>query len=186
MLIDIVQDAERLLAIVENLLLLTRSGPGVSDDDREPTQLAHLLRRICRSFSVRHCRQVTLRASARGDVVDADRGQLELLMENLLGNADKFSLPDRPIEVILDVSGNEALVRVLDRGIGIGEARPEELFAPFRRGAVARRVTGGMGLGLAAARQIVDGHGGRMWAERRDGGGTEVGFTLPLLAVPES
>jgi signal transduction histidine kinase len=185
MLDDIVQDAERLLAIVENLLLLTRVRGG-APEDREPLPLAHLLRRSCRSFGHRRGRSVAFQGS--GDarlVVEADRDHLELVIENLLGNADKFSLPDRPIEVRLERLNGDAIVRVLDRGVGVGDGSTDDLFAPFFRGPAARRVTGGMGLGLTVARRIVEAHGGRVWAMPREGGGTEVGFALPLLPDPE-
>ena len=134
---------------------------------------------------MRRARRVEFRAPTDpGLLVEGDRTRLELLMDNLLGNADKFSLPDLPIEVTLLAKGGEAIVIVLDRGTGLGDGSPDELFARFHRGAVARRVTGGMGLGLSAARRIVEAHGGHAWARPRDGGGSEVGFALPLMPDP--
>ena len=184
MLTDIVQDAERLLATVENLLLLTRAGSGTPDDP-EPLQLAHLLRAACRAFESRRGRRVRFDGPVDpGLLVEADRSHLELLIENLLSNADKFSLPDRPIDVQLRSKDGEAVISVLDRGVGLGEQTQEDLFAPFYRGPVARRVTGGMGLGLTVTRAVVDALGGQVWARARPGGGAEVGFSLPLLPDP--
>jgi signal transduction histidine kinase len=184
MLTDIVQDAERLLAIVENLLLLTRSGSGAPDDP-EPLQLAHVLRAACRSFESRRGRRVQFDGPVDPRLlVEADRSHLELLLENLLSNADKFSLPDRPIEVQLRSKDGEAVVTVLDRGVGLGGQTAADLFAPFYRGPVARRVTGGMGLGLTVMQRVVDALGGRVWARPRQGGGAEIGFSLPLLPDP--
>jgi signal transduction histidine kinase len=184
MVMDIVQDAERLLYTVENLLLLTRDR-GEAPDDREPLQLVHVLRGACRSFERRHRRRVTIQADAGPRVVvEVDRAHLGLLMENLLGNADKFSLPDRPIEVVVEAADGEAHVTILDRGVGLGAVSAEELFAPFYRGSVARRVSGGMGLGLAVAKRIVESEGGRLWARSRPDGGAAFGFSLPLLPDP--
>jgi signal transduction histidine kinase len=184
MLSDILQEAERLLQIVENLLLLTRARGG-APEDRQPMQLAHLLRRACRSFGTRRGRPIIFEGPADPRLlIDADEAHLELLLENLLDNADKYSLPDGPIEVRLRAGRSEALVTILDRGIGLGEASAEDLFAPFHRGLAARRGTGGMGLGLTVAERIVGAAGGRLWIAAREGGGTEAGFALPLLADP--
>jgi signal transduction histidine kinase len=181
MLLDIVEDADRLLVIVENLLLLTRtSANGLGD--REPLQLAHLVKRNCRSFAIRRGRSIDCSVAAEPQVlVEADAGEVELLLENLLGNADKFSLPDQPIVVSVGAESGEARVVIQDRGIGLGDVAPEELFAPFYRGRVARRVTSGMGLGLAVAKRIAEAQGGRVWAASREGGGAVAGFSLPLL-----
>jgi signal transduction histidine kinase len=181
MLLDIVEDAERLLGIVENLLLLTRaSADGLGD--REPLQLAHLVERTCVSFASRRGRNIDCRVTVGAPLlVEADADEVELLLENLLGNADKFSLPGRPIEVSVSANGGEARVMVQDRGIGLDDVPSEELFVPFHRGRVARRVTSGMGLGLAVAKRIVEAQGGRVWAASRQGGGAVAGFSLPLL-----
>jgi signal transduction histidine kinase len=184
MLTDIAQDAERLLAIVENLLLLTRTRSGTPDDP-EPLQLAHVVRAACRSFESRRGRRVHFDGPVDPRLlVEADRSHLELLLENLLSNADKFSLPDRPIEVTLRSTDGEAVVTVLDRGVGLGEQTQADLFAPFYRGPTARRVTGGMGLGLTVTRRVIDALGGSVWARPRPGGGAEIGFSLPLLPDP--
>jgi len=180
MVIDIAGEAERLLGVVENLLLLTRLESGIHPDP-EPQVLAHVTRMVIDSFARRHPgRTVELTGEPRHLIVEADRPYLELILENLLSNAAKYSPPDAPIEVVVRATETEAQVVVLDRGIGLGGADMDQLFSAFYRSEVARKEAGGLGIGLAACRRVVESLGGSVWAHPRDGGGSEFGFALPL------
>jgi PAS domain S-box-containing protein len=180
MLADIATDAERLLGLVENLLLMTRAA---SDQLvlLEPQVLGHAIRRIVDIFRRHHPeRRVDLDILSHELIVEADQGHLELLLGNLLGNADKYSPNADPIEVTVRRVGTEARVTVRDRGIGIPEENVERLFTAFYRSDAARRLSGGLGIGLSASKHVVALLGGRIWAHPRDGGGSEFGFALPL------
>src|SRR5438132_1174548 len=180
MLDDIGDESSRLLGIIENLLLLTRLGSG-SNPDLEPQMVARVVRSAVEVFERHHpLRTVSMVVESHQLVVEADRSHLEMLVDNLLTNAAKYSPPDSPIEVVVGSEGNEAMVTVLDRGIGIGDAEEGELFTAFYRTDVAKTRTSGLGIGLAVCRRIVDSLGGRIWARPREGGGTEAGFALPL------
>ena len=177
---DIAADAERLLALVENLLLLTRAG-SEQRIELEPQVLSHVVRHIVSSFQRRQPdREFRFDIEPPDLIVEADRGYLELLLDNLLSNAAKYSPPDEPIEVVVSRVGDEARVVVLDRGIGVAADEVDSLFTAFYRSESARRMTGGLGIGLSAAKHVVTILGGRIWASGRDGGGSEFGFALPL------
>ena len=183
MIEDIADDSERLLGIVENLLLLTRLGSGTTPD-LEPQVLNHVVRKSVDSFVRRHPgRQVAHLGVAHQLMVDADRTNIELLIENLLSNADRYSPAGSDIDVILQAAGDEAQVLVLDRGIGLCEDDAAALFAPFYRSATAKKQANGIGVGLAVCKRVVDSHGGRIWAKARDGGGSEFGFALPIRSA---
>jgi PAS domain S-box-containing protein len=183
MIDDIADDSERLLGVIENLLTLTRLESGVHADP-EPQVLAHVVKTTVDSFSARHRdRRVELRGEPRHLIVDADRPYLELLLTNLLSNADKYSPADEPIEIVLRSTDTHAEVLVLDRGIGLAGADPARLFTAFYRTEDAQARTGGLGIGLAACKRVVETLGGRIWAEPRDGGGSEFGFALPLASA---
>jgi PAS domain S-box-containing protein len=180
MLGDIASDAERLRTIVENLLLLTRLESG-SSSEAEPQVLAHVVRKAVDCYGARRPeRRITLDSEPRYVIVESDRSYLEMLIENLLSNADKYSPPDNPIEVVLRTDEQEAQVLVLDRGIGIDEDEAHKLFAPFYRAEAARGKANGVGIGLAVCKRVVESLGGRIWARPRPGGGAELGFALPL------
>jgi PAS domain S-box-containing protein len=183
MIDDIADDAERLLGVIENLLTLTRLESGVHADP-EPQVLAHVVKTVVDSFSSRHRdRPIELHGEPRHLIVDADGPYLELLLTNLLSNADKYSPADEPIEVVLRSTGAHAEVLVLDRGIGLAGADPARLFTAFYRTEDAQARSGGLGIGLAACKRVVETLGGRIWAEPRDGGGSEFGFALPLASA---
>jgi PAS domain S-box-containing protein len=180
MVADIATDAERLLGLVENLLLLTRAS-SEQRVDLEPQVLPHVVRHLVDSFRRRHPeRHVRLDVEMGDLIVDADQGYLELMVDNLLGNADKYSPRSEPIEVVLQRVGDEARVLILDRGIGVPPDDIDRLFTAFYRTDAARRLSGGLGIGLSASKHVATILGGRIWARARDGGGSEFGFALPL------
>jgi PAS domain S-box-containing protein len=181
MVSDIAQDSERLLAIIENLLLLSRMQSGTTSE-LEPQLLTHVIRHEIDEFSRRHPDRDVRFSEVPGHhvIVEADSTHLVLLLQNLLTNAHKYGGADGPIEIALDTLDGEARVRVLDRGLGLDETDVERLFSPFYRSPEAQRTASGLGLGLPVCDRIVTALGGQMWAAPREGGGSEFGFALPL------
>lgn len=183
---DIAEDADRLLAIIENLLLFSRLQSG-GTAEVEPQVLTHVVRQEVAAFARRHPdRTVELsRVTAEHLVVEADRTHLVLLMENLLSNAHKYGGPTEPIEVEVRRTDDHAEVLVLDRGLGLDGVDTDALFTPFFRTRQAQRTAGGLGLGLPVCQRIVSDLGGRIWAVPREGGGAIFGFAIPLAQEVE-
>lgn len=185
MLADIAADADRLHSIIENLLHLTRLG-SESALELEPQVLHRVVDRSVRSYRARHrTREIRLLMTAPSAIVEADEVYLALLVENLLTNAEKYSPPGTQIDVQVTTSGDDAVVRICDRGIGFGDTPPERLFEPFYRSQEARFAANGLGIGLALCQRIVQAVGGRIWAKPREGGGAEIGFALPIQRATE-
>jgi len=114
-------------------------------------------------------------------VVAADGPQLVRLFQNLIGNAAKYRRGDQPLQVSVEAerSGAEWLFSITDNGVGLPhDGEDDDLFAMFHRGAASSRQPGS-GIGLAICKKIVEGHGGRIWAEPAEGGGAAFRFTIP-------
>jgi len=179
MLADIAAEAERLHEIIENLLSLTRLGTDTRPE-LEPTALDRVIQRSVEQVQRRYPDHPIAFSSRPSVIVEAERTYLELLVENLVGNAAMYSPEGSPIDVLVEEVEEEVRVLVLDRGIGIDEQAAADLFEPFYRGERARSTAGGVGIGLAVSRRIVHLLGGRIWARSRDDRGAEFGFALPI------
>lgn len=109
-----------------------------------------------------------------------DALKIEQVLNNLIGNAVKFSPEGTVIRVGLRLEGDEVVFWVADEGPGIPEAERERMFLPFHKASVrAARGERSHGLGLAIVRKIVEGHGGRIWVDSNVGQGSRFSVALP-------
>jgi len=111
--------------------------------------------------------------------LEVDSGRLRQVVINLVGNAIKFSDPGASVMVKTECRDRELVFQVADRGIGISEESMKHLFERFYR-AEDQMVKGGAGLGLYISKQIIEAHGGRIWAESKMGEGSTFSFALPI------
>jgi len=121
-------------------------------------------------------------------VVRGDRDHLEQVLNNLVSNAVKYSPSGRRVDISLGSTGDGmVLLSVTDQGMGIRAAELESIFGLFYRSPDREaRDVGGMGLGLYISKEIVDRHGGRIWAESRTGEGTTFHVALPPAGPPNA
>ena len=174
---------ERMGHIIEDLLRLSRLGRVALR--REAVDVSALGRRIAdRLASAELARRVVFDV-AEHLVADADLPLLELLLENLLGNAWKFTskTPEARIELgAVQLDGATALF-VKDNGPGFDPTHAEHVFLPFQRLHTQEEFPG-TGVGLATVRRIVERHGGRVWADASIGHGAAFFWTLPSIPSP--
>jgi signal transduction histidine kinase len=111
--------------------------------------------------------------------VRVDSERIAQILDNLLGNALKYSAPEMPIQVTLTMNGAEVEVRVADHGVGVPEDERARLFTPFFRASTARYVPGN-GLGLHISRRLAERQGGRLWLEASSGAGSVFALALPV------
>jgi signal transduction histidine kinase len=109
--------------------------------------------------------------------VEGDPRQLRRVLQNLIGNALKFrGEPPPRVELSALQETREWVVTVRDNGVGVDSDQASRIFEMFSR---ATSEAEGVGIGLAVCRRVVEAHGGRIWVEAADGGGSAFRFTLP-------
>jgi two-component system sensor histidine kinase KdpD len=173
------EQAEQMNRLVGNLLEMTRLEAGAYTLRLAPTDIQDLIGAVLGQFAAAlHGREVTVDVPAGLPEVPADVVLIAQVLANILDNALKYSPPQAPIEIRARIDEHELQIQVADRGAGIPVGEETRIFDKFYR--IRRpRDAGGVGLGLAICAGIVGLHRGRIWAERRAGGGTVVTFSLP-------
>ena len=176
--------ARRLAVLVDDLFELARIDSGALAHELRPVSLVGLvdgcLQGVAAEAAARRVRLERRVADAPPEVTCAPE-EVERVLANLLANALRHTPSDGSIVVAVDGADDEVRVTVEDSGEGISGDTARRMFDRFWRGDGSRAADrGGAGLGLAIARGLVEHHGGRIWAEAREGGGARVSFTLPV------
>ncbi|MCD6728181.1 MAG: ATP-binding protein [Solirubrobacteraceae bacterium] len=174
----IVEEAERLTALVEKLLDLSRLEAGASQPRPEWCSVEELLREAAESLDPGGTRFSFAIASGL-PLILADAAQLERAFSNLLDNAARYSGADR-VSVRARVVAGRLMVRIVDRGPGIAHDELTRVFEAFYRGSGQQTGQSGSGLGLAIVKGFVEANGGRVWAESLPGQGTSFVVALPV------
>lgn len=175
-------EVDALAQMVEELLELSRIESGQVPLRLMPTPVAEVVIPAVERLRPQAERAgLTVRLLLPPDLppalADADRARL--VLTNLVHNAVKFTPPGGQITVTAESVGEEVVVAVKDTGVGIPAEDLPRIFERFYKADRARS-GGGTGLGLAIAKHIVQGHGGRIWAESVEGQGSTFYFTLPV------
>jgi K+-sensing histidine kinase KdpD len=149
--------------------------------ERQPVRLQHLARDVANEMQYRtQNHQIMVDFPEKFPIIQIDPRWTKQIFRNILDNAIKYSPEGGLIVIRGEERLSDVLIIVADQGIGIS---PEDLIPLFERYFRVRSVASlhipGTGLGLPIARAIVEGHGGRIWAESNLGEGTTIYFTLP-------
>lgn len=179
-------EAVRLNGLINDFLDLQRMESGRPCYEFRTLDLAPLLRETQDVMSGQ-CERHSLRFDLPpGPLwVRGDPERLRQALDNLVGNAIKFSPAGGEVAVCVSMAGGMARVAVQDQGIGIPQNAHAQLFRKFSR--MQHRDTAqirGTGLGLALVKEIVHAHGGQVAVESEPGKGSTFSFTLPLAAAP--
>ncbi|MGB9867329.1 MAG: ATP-binding protein [Bacillota bacterium] len=180
----VLAETDRLAKLVRELLELSRLDSGQVQWKKEPLDMVELARQIAERLAPQ-IKAKGLNLTIDGEAAPraiGDGDGISRVLSNLLSNAiaftpegGKIAVRVRPYE-----GGRMVLTEVEDTGIGIPQECLPRMFERFYRVDKGRsRAMGGTGLGLAISKQIVEGHGGRIWIESALGVGTKVSFVLP-------
>ena len=172
--------ADRLSALVRQLLTVSRLTMGRPTVKPQVVDLAGLVREVAQQFQESAAQlecELQLHVPERLEA-SGDRDLCELILSNLLSNALRYGRGG-PVELLLKEEGTRALLSVRDRGIGIAPADQERIFQRFER-AVSDRHYGGLGLGLWLARQSAEALGGTIQVESAPGQGSTFTAELPM------
>ncbi|HEY3595860.1 MAG TPA: DUF4118 domain-containing protein [Polyangiaceae bacterium] len=168
----VVEEAERLTRLTENLLELARLRTGQVVLKREPVPVDELVEASLRRLRSRlKDRPLSVDVPEQCPMVSVDRLLIEQVFVNLLENAIKYTRGDAAIDVSVAFDAESVTIVIADRGPGLVAGEEELIFERFFRGTNTKSLDGGLGLGLTIARTIVESHGGLIRVENRDGGG---------------
>jgi signal transduction histidine kinase len=182
---DIIRDeALRLERMVEDLRTLSRADSGELTLTYGLVSAQDLVDQAIKAYRP-HARKkdIKLRVEASPDLpeVNIDPDRMAQVLSNLLSNALRYTPQGGDIMISTKHTASDIEIRVHDSGRGIEPEELPNIFDRFYRTDKSRqRESGGSGLGLAIAKSIVEGHGGRIWAESEPGGGTTIVIALPI------
>jgi signal transduction histidine kinase len=182
--------ARTMLALVNELMTLSRNRQRPERESAATTELAVLARRVQRTFQDKAAeKRIRFQVSLPSELPDV-RGRLETveqMLENLVSNAIKYTPAEGSVDVRFSRANGTVRIEVSDTGIGIpAQARPK-LFTEFFRAENAKSVEDiGTGLGLAIVKEIAAQLGGRIFVESEEGAGTIFVVHLPIAALPAS
>lgn len=179
----IVDQAKRLNKLMSALLDFSRLQQGRLVSERVPIDLVGLVRQVIDEITVTlEQHTIALDAPPAPQLISGDALRLEQVLQNVIGNAVKYSPHGGAIEVRLERSGQSIRVLVRDHGIGIPASDVPQLFQRFYRASnVDERQISGMGIGLFVVREIMAEHGGTIALESAEGQGSLFTLSFPLV-----
>jgi two-component system sensor histidine kinase KdpD len=176
------EEADHLNRIIKNVLDMTRLESGAITLNKEWQPLEEVVGAVINRLGNRlNDHPLTVKLPGNLPLIPFDSLLMEQVLVNLFDNAIKYTPKGTPLELSASESFYTVTVELADRGPGISSGEEEHIFDKFVRG---RGPGGGVGLGLAICRTIIEAHGGKIWAENREGGGAAFRFTLSTAGLP--
>ncbi len=178
---------DRLTELIDHLLDMSRLEAGLLKLEKVPTNISKVIKEAAAEAEVRAPHH-TIVANLRNRLptVNMDAKRIRQVVDNILDNAIKYSEEGTKVVVQTQQVGSELLVSIADQGGGIPAEEMPSVFDRMYR--IEQRLTpevGGVGLGLAICKGLVEAHGGRIWVESELGKGSTFYFTLPILTPVE-
>nr|WP_106782015.1 cell wall metabolism sensor histidine kinase WalK [Lysinibacillus timonensis] len=176
-------ETERMIRLVNDLLQLSKMDSKDYQLNKEVVEFNGFFNRIIDRFEMSKSRNVEFKRylPETSYFVEIDTDKLTQVIDNIISNALKYSPDGGNIRFGVTVQEDLLKVMISDDGMGIPKENVGRIFDRFYRVDRARsRAMGGTGLGLAIAKEMIEAHGGKIWAESEEGVGTTIFFTLPF------
>ncbi|EDN9129883.1 cell wall metabolism sensor histidine kinase WalK [Listeria monocytogenes] len=181
-------ETERMIRLVNDLLKLSRMDGGREQLEKSFVNFTDFFNHIIDRFEMMKKETIMFKRHIPREpvIIEIDEDKVMLVLDNIISNANKYSPDGGRISFYLKKFEDEIEVSIADEGLGVPDEDLANVFDRFFRVDKARsREMGGTGLGLAIAREVIEAHGGRIWAERNKTKGTIIKFTLPYSDLPE-
>ncbi|WP_264739991.1 cell wall metabolism sensor histidine kinase WalK [Cytobacillus firmus] len=187
--LDVTQnETERMIRLVNDLLQLSKMDSKDYRLTKDWTDFIFFYNRIIDRFEMTKQQNVTFerKLPEHSAFVEIDEDKLTQVLDNIISNALKYSPEGGKVTFSIEEKDEFIIVSVSDQGVGIPKENIEQIFERFYRVDKARtRKLGGTGLGLAIAKEMVEAHGGKIWAASTEGKGTTISFSLPYVRSEE-
>lgn len=184
------KSAWRMIHLIDSLLTLTRIEAGKFGFDFKEGSIVKLIQEVAEEMKEQAAmKNIKLELNIETKLISnlyLDEGKIKFVLDNLISNAIRYTNPGGKIYVIMKErigkrNHPEAMIMIKDTGIGMTKEETEQLFAQFYRSRGALEMYAeGAGLGLFISKNIIDNHGGEIWAESEKGKGSTFFFTLPI------
>lgn len=181
-------ETERMIRLVNDLLKLSRMDGGREQLEKSFVNFTDFFNDIIDRFEMMKKETIMFKRHIPREpvIIEIDEDKVMQVLDNIISNANKYSPDGGRISFYLKKFEDEIEVSIADEGLGVPDEDLANVFDRFFRVDKARsREMGGTGLGLAIAREVIEAHGGRIWAERNKNKGTIIKFTLPYSDLPE-
>lgn len=178
------KETDRMIRMVNDLLQLSKMDSDELPMHKERTEFMGYVHQVLDRYEMNLPETITLeRQIPKGkSFVWMDRDKVTQVFDNIITNAFKYSPEGGKVRVNLDVRRHMVIISIQDEGMGIPYDKLDKIFDRFYRADRARtRKFGGTGLGLAITKELVEAHHGKIWAQSKEGRGTTILFTLPLM-----
>jgi PAS domain S-box-containing protein len=177
-----IENTDRLVRLINDILDLERINSGTIDMRHEPCNAADLVAQVVEEMQpVAAAGGLRLASSCAPITLNADADRIHQVLTNLISNAIKFSDSGSTVSISAELSEGMVLFRVTDKGRGIPGDMLESIFERFSQVDTSdSREKGGTGLGLSICNTIVEHHRGRIWVESKLGEGSTFSFVLPV------
>ena len=185
-------ETDRMIRMVQDLLHLSRIDSGKSDLELEIIDVKELFEHVLRRFDMlvnsneydQKIYSIKSQIMIDSQFIEADSDRFIQVLDNLLNNAIKYS-PDGGIitgKLRLNGQGDRVILSIADEGMGIPKSDLQKVFSRFYRVDRARsRAMGGSGLGLAISKEVIEQHGGKIWARSVEQVGTTFYISMPIV-----